>query len=90
MMYVRMDHHTKDVSIKFKTVSIIKCRFYILFVEALAYQMIGLYKGDQYYFLGIKLADKFAGGSLGDVSCLIHFNLHLVLLFTSINSPLSM
>ena len=37
--------------------------FGFYFVEALVYQKIGLYKGDQYYHLGTILADKFAKGS---------------------------
>ena len=63
-MCAKMDHHTKDVSMP---IHLHRSFFAFVFVEALVYQKIGLYKGDQYYHLGTILADKFAKGS-GDVS----------------------
>ena len=62
----------------------ILCDFVIInfigFIEALAHQLMGLFKGDQQYYLGIYLANKFAERS-GDVSYInLNYNNDAILL----------
>ena len=75
MMSTRMVHQIDGISSCYLVIIIIfndirfcqLCYKFILSIEALAYQMMGLFKGDQQYSLGVYLADKFAHRS-GDVS----------------------